>query len=70
MCSRRLKEGYDMKNKLARRYFLVGLLDLVLGIAELILAKGRIHTLILGAAFIVIGGINFYNCYKAYGRDS
>lgn len=58
-----------MKNKLARRYFLVGLLDVVLGTAEVILAKGRIHTLILGAAFLAFGIINFYNCYKASGRD-
>lgn len=59
-----------MKNKLVRRYFLVGLLDVVLGVAEIILAKGRIHTLILGAAFLVIGGINFYNCYRASGRNN
>lgn len=59
-----------MKNKLARRYFLVALLDVVLGVAEVILAKGRIHTLILGVAFLVFGAMNFYNCYKVWGRDT
>ena len=63
------KRGVKMKNKLVRRYFVVGLLDIVLGVAEVILAKGRIHTMILGAAFLAFGAINFYNCYKAYRRD-
>ena len=59
-----------MKNKLARRYFLVGLLDVVLGVGEILLAKGRMHTMILGLAFLIIGAINFYNCYKAMERDT
>jgi len=58
-----------MKSKLEKLYFVVGVLDIILGAAEIAGARGNSVNMILGGGFIMIGFVNLFSSYKAVRRE-